>query len=173
MKTSIGDLARRMDGSLFEATEAACPVCLSPPEAGEEVRLQHCGHLHCRGCLAMAVAASSWPLVCSAEECGDPLVTEDFKSLDTATMERLQKNALDHKLLSADCSLAPCPSPNCPGVFRRMSRIASDEEAENESFFCTFCGVNICRRWVGGNKEKIRWFWHFLPAGASVCTIRG
>ena len=25
--------------------EATCPVCFSLPEAGEEVRLQHCGHL--------------------------------------------------------------------------------------------------------------------------------
>ena len=132
-----------MDGSLFEATEAACPVCLSPPEAGEEVRLQHCGHLHCRGCLAMAVAASSWPLVCSAEECGDPLVTEDFKSLDTVTMDRLQKNALDYTLSDVNSNLKPCPSPNCVGVYRRLQGQEGDRE---EAFYCSFCGVNICRR---------------------------
>ena len=75
------------------------------------------------------------------------LVVEDFKYLenDENLMEKLQRNALDRKLMSENCTLKACPSPNCPGVFR----ILQDDEdiGKVDPFFCLFCGVNICRRW--------------------------
>ena len=74
------------------------------------------------------------------------LVVEDFKLLegDENLIQKLQRNALEHKLLSSDCSLKACPSPNCSGVFR----ILQDKEISDDidPFFCGFCGVNICRR---------------------------
>ena len=74
------------------------------------------------------------------------LVVEDFKYLenDENLMQKLQRNALEHKLLSASCSLKACPSPNCQGVFRVLQEDETDEKID--PFFCVFCGVNICRR---------------------------
>ena len=78
------------------------------------------------------------------QNCETKLCVEDFKQLNSETMAKMQKNALDHKLVDRNCSLKPCPSPNCSGVFRKISTL--EGENENESFYCTFCGVNICRR---------------------------
>ena len=127
--------------------EETCPVCFSVPEEGEEerVRLQHCGHLYCRDCLRLAIASAAWPLTCSKQDCVQPLVVEDFKTLGQEELQKLQKNALDHKLINVDSELKACPSPNCIGVYRKM------REEETENFFCEFCGVNICRRYQGLN----------------------
>ena len=74
------------------------------------------------------------------------LVIEDFRSLenDENLMEKLRRNALEHKLMTDNCTLKACPSPNCPGVFRGLQE--KDRNDDDDPFFCVFCGVNICRR---------------------------
>ena len=119
-----------------------CPVCFSAPDH-DQVRLEVCGHLYCAECFIMTISSSSWPLICAAEDCDQHLAVEDFKKLDTDTFNKLQKNAMDHNFGNPDSTLKPCPSPNCTGVFRRFSDKNSNE---NEGFFCTSCGVIICRR---------------------------
>ena len=71
MKSALDDLAKTMNPGMFEDIEL-CPVCFTPPENDERVRLHACGHLYCSGCLNMAIESSSWPLVCAAE------VSKDF-----------------------------------------------------------------------------------------------
>ena len=66
MKSALDDLAKSMNPGMFEDIEL-CPVCFTPPESDERVRLHACGHLYCSGCLNMAIESSSWPLVCAAE----------------------------------------------------------------------------------------------------------
>eukprot|EP00092_Neocalanus_flemingeri_P010139 GFUD01010926.1.p1 GENE.GFUD01010926.1~~GFUD01010926.1.p1 ORF type:complete len:1441 (+),score=302.82 GFUD01010926.1:406-4323(+) len=145
VKEAIDHLARSLTTDIDQDVET-CPVCFTPPETNERIRLQNCGHLYCLDCLKMQINSATWPLLCSAEECNAILVAEDFKSLenDENLMQKLQRNSLEHKLMSASCTLKTCPSPNCPGVFR----VLQDEEANAnvDPFFCVFCGVNICRR---------------------------
>ena len=61
------DATRGLAGELSEAADSEeenCPVCLVPPEAGENTRLQHCGPLYCSPHLCTQITASSWPLAC-------------------------------------------------------------------------------------------------------------
>ena len=132
-----------MDPTL-DTTGEVCPVCFTQPKEEEGVRLQYCGHLYCAACLAM-VTAAMWPLVCNVEDCGEQFVVEDFKHLDSETLQKLQRKALEHKL-NNDTSLKPCPSPDCSGVFRKY--VEKTDKTETEAFYCSFCGVHVCRRWV-------------------------
>ena len=134
-----------------EEEEETCPVCFSAPEAEEGVRLNHCGHLHCKDCLQLALGSSAWPLTCSTQDCGHLLVVEDFKLLTADLQQKLLKNALDHKLTDVESDLAACPSPNCTGVYRKVR--SGQEDQEGQTSFCNFCGVNICRRSVGRGSE--------------------
>ena len=68
VKSALDNLAKTVNPGMFEDIEM-CPVCFTPPENDERVRLQVCGHLYCLGCLNMAIESSSWPLVCAAEVC--------------------------------------------------------------------------------------------------------
>ena len=143
VKSEVLRLASKMDRSEVEEREETCPVCFSVPEGEEErVRLQLCGHLYCRDCLHLAIASAAWPLTCSRQDCDQLLVVEDFKTLGPEERQKLQKNALDHKLSDVNSELRACPSPNCNGVYRAM------REGETENFFCMFCGVHICRRYI-------------------------
>jgi len=49
----LGSLAGRTPGAESHQEEEECPVCLTPPERGERVRLEHCGHRYCSSCLHM------------------------------------------------------------------------------------------------------------------------
>ena len=155
VQTAVADLASGMRISRpgeEEEEETVCPVCFSAPEGEEAVRLNHCGHLYCQDCLQLAIGSSAWPLACSAQDCGLLLVVEDFKYLPAELQQRLQKNALDHKLSSHTSDLAACPSPNCSGVYRKVRPDQGGEETQ--TCFCNYCGVNICRRSVEGVKER-------------------
>ena len=161
VKSDLEALAKTL-GPVSDEEAEACPVCLSPPAADDRTRLEFCGHVYCGDCLKMQINSSGWPLVCAVEvkyfikvellklifcqNCDSQLVVADFKfiSSDEGFMKRFHKNALDHKLARHDSSLRACPSPNCKGVFRTVEQ--DEEELEIESFFCGFCGVNICRR---------------------------
>lgn len=63
---ALRSLAARMPEA-SQDEEEACPVCLTPPEGKERVRLEVCGHLYCSPCLAMQVMSAPWPLLCSFE----------------------------------------------------------------------------------------------------------
>ena len=139
------DLASTMSASRpGEEEEEICPVCFSAPEEEEAVRLNHCGHLYCADCLHLAIGSSAWPLTCSSQDCGHLLVVEDFKLLPAELQQKLQKNALEHKLCAGNSDLAACPSPNCGGVYRKVR--PEQEGQAGETCFCNYCGVNICRR---------------------------
>ena len=144
VQTEVAGLASGMLSSRSEEEEEeTCPVCFSVPEAEEGVRLNHCGHLYCRDCHHLAIESSPWPLTCSTQDCGHLLVVEDFKLLPAELHQKLVKKALDHKLIDVTSDLAPCPSPNCNGVYRKVG--PGQENQENQTCFCNYCGVNICR----------------------------
>ena len=142
VKSEVSRLAASLDNSHAEEEET-CPVCFSAPGEEERVRLQHCGHLYCRDCLSLAIGSAAWPLTCSSQGCALTLVVDDFKTLGPEELQNLKKNALDYTLSDVNSNLKPCPSPNCVGVYRRLQGQEGDRE---EAFYCSFCGVNICRR---------------------------
>jgi len=141
---ALRSLAARMPEA-SQDEEEACSVCLTPPEGKERVRLEVCGHLYCSPCLAMQVMSAPWPLLCSFEGCSSPWVAEDLRRFesDQEVMKRIVRGSLEDNLLQPTSNLHACPSPNCEGVFRKLS---PEEKGSNQDpFFCTFCGANICR----------------------------
>jgi len=144
-KEAIVNLAKTLT-SVNEEESETCPVCFTSPESEERIRLQNCGHLYCIGCLKMLINSSPLPLVCSTEACDAVLVVEDFRVLenDENLIQKVQRSALEQKLISENSSIKPCPSPNCPGVYRVLKE--HEKLEKSDPFFCVFCGVNICRR---------------------------
>ena len=68
VQDAINALARSLTTYSDEGIEV-CPVCFTPPESEERIRLQNCGHLYCTDCLKMQINSATWPLVCSTEVC--------------------------------------------------------------------------------------------------------
>ncbi|KAI9116976.1 hypothetical protein K1719_011975 [Acacia pycnantha] len=122
-----------------------CPICLCEVEDGYQ--LENCGHLFCRMCLVEQCESAirnqgSFPIHCTHEGCGDPILLVDLKALlSNEKLEELFRASLGAFVTSSVGKYRFCPSPDCPSVYRVAS-----PEAAGEPFVCGACYAETCTR---------------------------
>ena len=130
--------------TLLAEDDNTCCACYCPiEEVAEQYRLEYCGHLYCLDCveLQLSPAAVTFPVVCAAEDCGQPFVWHDFESLFKRTkyrLEDLMKSSLQSYVFANQKKVRPCPTPNCDMVYR----VSTAESGR--PFLCSHCGVRTC-----------------------------
>jgi len=116
-------------------TDADCVICFCPIE-GEIVSLKVCGHTYCHECFQAIFKLDqvSVPIVCLAENCGQPICWADVTlgSGDSATLTRVKETSVYQ--FKSRHNLRSCPRPGC-NVFVPPGQT---------SFFCPQCQCQFC-----------------------------
>lgn len=122
-----------------------CAICLCELEDGYV--LEGCGHEYCYLCLIAQCTASmgsrdGFPLICTTEGCGDPILLTDLISLLPG--EKLEELFWASFSFCMDRSTTHryCPSPDCLSIYR----VAGPDEEPPESFLCDLCRLETCRK---------------------------
>ncbi|KAL8151900.1 hypothetical protein V2J09_021708 [Rumex salicifolius] len=132
-------------GEVVSATEATCPICLCEME--DEYQLENCLHAFCSQCLVDQCESAlrsrdSFPICCSREGCGVPILLVDLKSLLSGDkIEELFRASLSAFVTSSGGAYRFCPSPDCPSVYKVAS-----PEAPGQPFKCGACFSETCTR---------------------------
>ncbi|XP_057428108.1 ATP-dependent RNA helicase DEAH12, chloroplastic-like isoform X2 [Lotus japonicus] len=136
---SSNDLVKRHD------TGPSCPICLCEVEDGYQ--LEGCGHLFCRLCLVEQCESAIknqgiFPICCSQEGCGDPILLTDLRSfLLNDKLEELFRASLGAFVVASGGTYRFCPSPDCPSIYRVV-----DPDTGGEPFVCGACYSETCTR---------------------------
>ncbi|KAL0342946.1 UNVERIFIED_CONTAM: ATP-dependent RNA helicase DEAH12, chloroplastic [Sesamum angustifolium] len=102
--------------------DAACPICLC--ELEDCYMLEGCCHTFCRLCLVEQCESAiksrdSFPLLCTREGCGTPILLTDLRSLLSGEkLEELFRASLSSYVTGSRGAYRFCPSSDCPSVYR-------------------------------------------------------
>ncbi|KAK4417107.1 ATP-dependent RNA helicase DEAH11, chloroplastic [Sesamum alatum] len=142
----INDLAQTSaQQSPCSDSDAACPICLC--ELEDCYMLEGCCHNFCRLCLVEQCESAikshdSFPLRCTREGCGTPILLTDLRSLlSFEKLEELFRASLGAYVTGSQGAYRFCPSPDCPSVYR-----AADPDGPGGLFVCGACFVETCTR---------------------------
>ncbi|KAF9598768.1 hypothetical protein IFM89_031436 [Coptis chinensis] len=144
----IHDVARSLgDSGLSEVPEGetSCPICLC--EVDDCYQLETCSHCFCRPCLVEQCESAikshdGFPLCCTHEGCGRPILLADLRSLLVAQkLEDLFRASLGAFVTSSGGNYRFCPSPDCPSLYR-----VTQPGMVAEPFVCGACYVETCKR---------------------------
>lgn len=105
---------------LYSQDEANCPICLSPPIAGQASR---CGHAHCYSCVLHLISISEKP---QCPICHNDIEIGDLRSVIPGTEER-PKISKKLEFVKMRCS----KNSITPSVFMRESNIDSSSDGQN------------------------------------------
>ncbi|KAK6150361.1 hypothetical protein DH2020_015293 [Rehmannia glutinosa] len=125
--------------------DAACPICLC--ELTDPYMLEGCCHKFCRLCLFQQCESAikshdGFPLRCTKEGCGSPILLADFKSLlSVEKLDELFRASLGAYVAASGGIYRFCPSPDCPSVYR-----VADPGGPGSPFVCGACFVETCTR---------------------------
>ncbi|KAL0367958.1 UNVERIFIED_CONTAM: ATP-dependent RNA helicase DEAH12, chloroplastic [Sesamum calycinum] len=125
--------------------DAACPICLC--ELEDCYMLEGCCHTFCRLCLVEQCESAiksrdSFPLLCTREGCGTPILVTDLRSLLSGEkLEELFRASLSSYVTGSRGAYRFCPSPDCPSVYR-----AGDPDGPGGLFVCGACFVETCTK---------------------------
>ena len=139
MRTELDNRANiTRDTSLQE-----CPVCLSPIEETDMIRLEFCGHAYCKECLTtqvqVAISNKDFPIVCAGEDCGKGFVKRDFKALFATNKIKpfdLTAASVASFVQQNNQAYKYCPTPNCLMIYKVSST--------GERFACELCRAVTC-----------------------------
>ena len=121
-----------------------CCACYTEVDCERNLfRLECCGHVYCVECIKMQVTSSvaTFPLVCVAEECSQPLVVQDFTALCRRvkySMQQLAEASLKSFIYANPNEMKNCLTPDCKMVYKIT--------AEGTKFLCSLCGITICTK---------------------------
>lgn len=144
----IHDVAKSLsDSGISEVPDSvnSCPICLC--EVDDCYQLEACCHKFCRLCLVDQCEAAiksheGFPLCCTREGCGRPILLADLRTLLLPEkLDDLFRASLGAFVASSGGTYKFCPSPDCPGVYR-----VAKPGAAPEPFFCDACHVETCAR---------------------------
>ncbi|OAY65003.1 putative uncharacterized protein, chloroplastic [Ananas comosus] len=130
----------------IQPSEATCPICLC--ELEDPYRLEECGHSFCRNCLIEQCESAirshdGFPLCCTKERCGEPLLLVDLRSLLSCDkLEELFRASLGAFVGSSGGAYRFCPTPDCPSVYKVCPR----DGEPGRPFVCGACGVETCTK---------------------------
>ncbi|OAY64382.1 putative uncharacterized protein, chloroplastic [Ananas comosus] len=130
----------------IQPSEATCPICLC--ELEDPYRLEECGHSFCRNCLIEQCESAirshdRFPLCCTKESCGEPLLLVDLRSLLSCDkLEELFRASLGAFVGSSGGAYRFCPTPDCPSVYKVCPR----DGEPGRPFVCGACGVETCTK---------------------------
>ncbi|VDI41954.1 ATP-dependent RNA helicase DHX8/PRP22 [Mytilus galloprovincialis] len=116
-----------------------CALCLCEIEDDNIYRLELCGHPYCKQCVILLIDASSFPLCCSRENCGETValhdimrITENKENLVNRLVEKTTSSFVEKNHLS----FKYCTTPECQTIYRIT---------QNENLFtCPLCDLHIC-----------------------------
>lgn len=121
-----------------------CCACLTDIDDRDEIfRLEYCGHAYHTSCIELQTSqqAIRFPLLCAAEECGEPFVWNDIESMFKKT-SLTKRHLVDHSLRSYiaanSAKIKNCLTPDCKMVY-----VSSEE---GKLFMCGCCGLHICTK---------------------------
>ncbi|KAK4485915.1 hypothetical protein RD792_008566 [Penstemon davidsonii] len=120
-----------------------CPICLCDLE--NPYMLENCFHKFCRLCLVEQCESAinnrdSFPLKCTKEGCGAPILLADLRSLlFSDKLEELFRASLGAFVAGSGGKYRFCPSPDCPSVYR-----AAEPGRLGDVFVCGDCLVETC-----------------------------
>lgn len=140
----IRDLAQT-GGSQGNDDESACPICLC--EVEDRYTLDGCCHDFCRLCLVEQCESAmrshdSFPLRCTREACGAPILLTDLRSLLSGEkLDELFRASLGAYVAASGGAYRFCPSPDCPSVYR-----VAGPDGPTAPFVCGACFVETCTR---------------------------
>ncbi|KAI3451192.1 hypothetical protein Pfo_007857 [Paulownia fortunei] len=142
----IHDLAQTSGlQSLRNDNDASCPICLC--ELEDCYMLEGCCHEFCRICLveqceSAITSHDSFPLRCTREGCGAPILLTDLRSLlSSEKLDELFRASLGAYVAGSGGTYRFCPSPDCPSVYR-----VADPGGPGAVFVCGACFVETCTR---------------------------
>ncbi|KAF5187690.1 Atp-dependent rna helicase deah11 protein [Thalictrum thalictroides] len=126
--------------------EVACPICLC--ELEDCYQLEACRHSFCRSCLvdqcdSAIKSHEGFPLRCTHDGCGIPILLADLRSLLTPEkLEDLFRASLGAFVALSGGVYRFCPSPDCPALYRVAPPGMDGMVAE--PFVCGACHVETC-----------------------------
>ncbi|CAG5136790.1 unnamed protein product [Candidula unifasciata] len=185
---SISELAESLSRPGVERLEKElpdCVVCMCPVEHKSELyRLEACGHSYCLSCLKLQITVSvqdkTFPIICSEEHCGKPLVWKDLCfciKKQWTSEQKLMDKSVNAFVASNPKKYKFCLTPECPVIYE-----VTTDEAGCE-FNCPSCLVSLCtschtayhagltcrmstieeeaarqlKQWVQGNPSQRKW----------------
>ncbi|PIN24607.1 DEAH-box RNA helicase [Handroanthus impetiginosus] len=131
--------------SLKNETDTACPICLC--EVEDRFVLEGCCHEFCRLCLVEQCESAikshdSFPLCCTKECCGAPILLTDLRALlSIEKLEELFRASLGAYVAGSGGIYRFCPSPDCPSVYR-----VADSDGPGAPFVCGACFTETCTK---------------------------
>ncbi|RAL50652.1 hypothetical protein DM860_015799 [Cuscuta australis] len=150
----IHSLAQTSPKNDEDNDDSSCPICFC--ELEDPYMLEDCCHQFCRSCLSEQIDSAirtrdSFPLRCSKEGCGSPILLSDFRSLLSSPRgkkyDELVKASLDAYVAGSGGTYRFCPSPDCPSIYAAAisGPSSSSSSAPADSLFvCGACFVETC-----------------------------
>ena len=121
-----------------------CCVCYTEVDCQQNLfRLECCGHAYCVECIKLQFTSptTTFPLVCAAKQCSQPLVIQDFTALCRRveySMQQLAEASLRNFIYTNPDKAKNCLTPDCKMVYKITE--------EGTKFLCSLCGVTICTK---------------------------
>ena len=121
-----------------------CPICFTSLDI-PAYTLILCGHRFCYCCLVQqlssAVRDKTYPIVCPAEDCGQPFTMKDFCYLVTNKDQKkeLLQAAVEEYVQRNTKNLRFCPTPNCTVVYKVTKSENVHQCLECLKATCTAC----------------------------------